>query len=312
MGDNPALEVLLTLLLLLLLQRSAGQGLTCTVLPGTVDWAAEFDATCLNFSGRGLQLPQNRSLQASQVRVLDLSSNGLRELPPLFFAELGKLQDLRVTDNQLDRVDGALAARCHLDLQADCSCVLMPWHQVRQDNCSGQQPLRCLHTATGALHNLSTFLDVSCPPGPAPATIGLAVAGGILFLGLVIAAPLLTWRLWGHRVARGQGKGQAPQDRSRARLASQPRYSSRDPGHPRPRLATAHHRTSVPDYENVFMDQPAEDPQWTPHGPQAAEDTDFYMNYNSPDLDAQAVYCNLEPLGQGAALDEEEYVLPGC
>jgi hypothetical protein len=36
------------------------------------------------------------------------------------------------------------------------------------------------------------------------------------------------------------------------------------------------------------------------------------MNYNSPDLDAQAVYCNLEPLGQGAALDEEEYVLPGC
>ncbi|XP_069864577.1 leucine-rich repeat-containing protein 25 [Dipodomys merriami] len=284
--------------LLPLLQALAGRGLACAVVSGEVDWAAEVGATCLNLSGRGVRLPRERPLRAPRLRVLDLSHNGLRELPPAFFAELEELRSLDVAGNPLVRVAASLAAHCGLELRADCGCALAAWHRARRDNCSDPGPLQCVLAATGAAQNLSAFLEARCASGLAPATVAAAAAGGLVFLGLLAAGSVLAWRLRGPRGPAGRGKGQGAQDR--AGPGSQPRYSSRDP-RPMP-------PSSAPDYENVFIGQTASEPQWTSHG--ASEDCDFYMNYEGPSADAQAVYCNLESLGR-ALTDEEEYVAPG-
>ncbi|XP_048198538.1 leucine-rich repeat-containing protein 25 [Perognathus longimembris pacificus] len=297
--------------LLPLLQELARPGLSCSVVSRDVDWTLEFDATCLNFSGQGVQLPQDRPLRASHLQVLDLSDNGLQELPPTFFADLGRLQILNVAKNPLTHVAATLASRCDLDLQADCGCALATWHQVRQDNCSGWWSLQCMHTATGAFQNLSTFLEASCPPGLAPATIGAAVAGAFVFFGFIVAGSVLAWRLWDQRGPLGQGKGWDAQDRAgaRARPGLQLKYSSWRPG-PTPQGDTLT-PTPTPDYENVFIGQAAKVPQQTPHKDPASEDSDFYMNYEGPSMYPQAIYCNLESQVQ-APLDEEDYVVPGC
>uniref|UniRef100_A0A8D2FCR2 Leucine rich repeat containing 25 n=3 Tax=Cercopithecinae TaxID=9528 RepID=A0A8D2FCR2_THEGE len=297
-----------TLLLPLLLQESDSQEPSCTMPSTDVDWNTEFSATCLNFSGRGLSLPLNQSLRASNVLLLDLSGNGLRELPVTFFAHLQKLEVLNVLHNPLSRVDGALAARCDLDLRADCSCALESWHEVRRDNCSGQKPLLCWDT-TSFQHNLSAFLEVSCAPGLAPATIGAVAVSGCLLLGLAIAGPVLAWRLWRCRVARSRDldKPWPAQDRPKPSLGLQPRYGSRST--PKPQVVTPP-RPSTPDYENMFVGQPAAEHQWAEQGAHPSEDNDFYMNYKDIDLASQPVYCNLQALGQ-APMDEEEYVIPG-
>nr|XP_020139365.1 leucine-rich repeat-containing protein 25 [Microcebus murinus] len=94
-----------------LLRGPGGQGLSCNVT--AVDWAAEFEAECLNLSGLGVRPPRNGSLRARRLALLDLSRNGLRELPPPgFFAQLPGLRVLRAAGNPLGRVDTALAARC--------------------------------------------------------------------------------------------------------------------------------------------------------------------------------------------------------
>ncbi|XP_062965108.1 leucine-rich repeat-containing protein 25 [Cynocephalus volans] len=293
----------------LLLRRGlSGQELSCNVFSGDVDWTKEFPNTCLNFSGQSLSLPRNQSLRANNVLVLDLSGNGLRELP-LFLAHLEKLQFLNVMHNRLAHVDGALAARCGLDLKADCSCVLAPWHEVRENNCSTQPPLQCLDTSTGAWHNLSVFLEVNCAPGLASATIGAAVAGGLLFLGLTIAGLLLAWRLLSRRAASSQGlsKAWAAQDSPRPNSGWQPRYSSRGLSS-NPPVATLS-SPSKSDYENMFVGQAAAEHQWMGHGAHPSEDDDFYMNYTDIDLASQPVYSNLQSLDQ--APHEEEYVIPG-
>ncbi|XP_007116980.2 leucine-rich repeat-containing protein 25 [Physeter macrocephalus] len=296
---------------LLLLLHPGSQELSCHVFSGDVDWTREFTDTCLNFSGQSLsRLPQNQSLQASSVLLLDLSGNGLRELPPLFFAHLVKLQVLDVTNNPLDPVDRALAEHCDLDLRADCSCVLLAWHEVRRDNCSGPLPLRCLDVSTGAWHNVSAFLEVVCAPRLTMATIGLLVAGGSLLLVLAVAGPVLAWRLCRHRVDStwGVSKTWAAQNGPRSGLDQQPRYSSRGLS---PQLPAATlPRSSTSDYENMFMGQPAARHQWAEHRPRPSEDSDCYMNYESLHHDSQPVYCNLQSLGQ-APLDEEEYVITG-
>lgn len=310
---------LLLLLLLLSLQKPGSQGSSCSVFSGVVDWAQEFEGTCLNFSGLNLSLPANQSLRASSVQTLDLSATGLRELPLHFFAQLDRLQLLDVTDNQLRSVAGALAARCGLDLRADCGCALLPWHRVRQDNCSGQQAPQCLLRATGAWQNLSAFLESKCPTGLSPTTIGAIAAGGVLVLGLAVAGPLLLWRLrgcrgaWGlqgSRGARSQGRGKAwgAQDGCRPSSGAQPRYSSR--GHGAKAPAATLPGTSTPDYENIFVDQQADEPRWAGHGAQPAEEGDFYMNFEGGRGDSQPVYCNLQSLRR-AAQEQEEYVVPG-
>ncbi|KAB0406613.1 hypothetical protein E2I00_018616 [Balaenoptera physalus] len=299
------------LLPLLLLLHPGSQELSCPVSSGDVDWTREFTDTCLNFSGQSLSLlPQNQSLQASSVLLLDLSGNGLQELPPLFFAHLGKLQVLDVTNNPLDPVGRALAERCDLDLRADCSCVLLPWHKVRRDNCSGSLPLRCLDVSTSAWHNVSAFLEVGCAPRLTMTTIGVLVASGSLLLVLAIAGPALARRLCRHRVgsSRGMSKTWAAQNGPRSGSGQQPRYSSRGLS---PKLpAATRPGSSTSDYENMFVGQPAARHQWAEHRPHPSEDSDFYMNYKSLHHDSQPVYCNLQSLGQ-APLDEEEYVIPG-
>lgn len=266
MGGALAWELAVRLLLLLLLQNPESRGSSCSLYSGAVDWTREFEGTCLNFSGLGLSLPSNQSLRASSVQTLDLSANGLRGLPLRFFTHLDKLQLLDVTGNPLRRVDGALAARCDLDLRADCSCALLSWHQVRQVNCSAQQAPQCLLGATGAWQNLSAFLEPNCAPGLSPVTIGAIAAGGVLFLGLAVAGPLLVWRLRGSRGARiqVQGKAWGAQEGSRPSSGSQPRYSSRSLG-PKPPAATLL-RISVPDYENIFLDQQVDEHQWAGPG----------------------------------------------
>ncbi|XP_058918502.1 leucine-rich repeat-containing protein 25 [Kogia breviceps] len=295
----------------LLLLHPGSQELSCHVSSGDVDWTREFTDTCLNFSGQSLsQLPQNQSLQASSVLLLDLSGNGLRELPALFFAHLVKLQVLDVTNNPLDPVDRALAEHCDLDLRADCSCVLLPWHEVRRDNCSGPLPLRCLDVSTGAWHNVSAFLEVSCAPPLTVTAIGVLVASGSLLLVLAIAGPVLAWRLCRHRVGSSWGvsKTCAAQNSPRSGLGQQPRYYSRGLSPQLPAATLPGSSTS--DYENMFVGQPAARHQWAEHRPHLSEDSDFYMNYESLHHDSQPVYCNLQSLGQ-APLDEEEYVIAG-
>nr|XP_030735965.1 leucine-rich repeat-containing protein 25 [Globicephala melas] len=308
MGGAPVWVLLLPLLLLL---RPGSQELSCHVSSGDVDWTREFTDKCLNFSGRNLSLlPQNQSLQASSVLHLDLSGNGLRKLPPLFFAHLGKLQVLDVTNNPLDLVDRALAEHCDLDLRADCSCGLSPWHEVRRDNCSGPQPLLCLDVSTGAWRNVSAFLEVRCGLLLTMITTGALVASGILLLMLAIAGPVLAWRLCRRRVGSsgGMSKTWAAQNGPRSGSGQQPRYSSRGLS---PKLPAATlPGSSTSDYENMFVGQPAARHQWAEHRPHPSEDNDFYMNYESRHHDSQPVYCNLQSLGQ-APSDEEEYVISG-
>ncbi|KAF0875080.1 leucine-rich repeat-containing protein 25 [Crocuta crocuta] len=298
------------LLLPLLLQDRGSQGLSCDLSSRDVDWTTEFTATCLNFSGQGLRLPRNQSLQARNVVLLDLSGNGLQELPLPFFALLEKLEVLDVTNNSLDRVDRELALRCELDLKADCGCVLEPWYRVRRDNCSGQLPLLCQDTATGAWLNMSTFLEVGCPHGLSLRTTGALVAGGSLLLGLTIAGLVLARKLRARWTISSQGldKTSAAQEVSRSGLGKQPRYSSRGLSAKPPEAVPR--RPSTPDYENVFVGQPPASHQWAEQGAHPSEDSDFYMNYEGLDHASQPVYCNLRSLGR-APLDEEEYVIPG-
>lgn len=290
---------------LLLLQAPGCPGLTCEVFPEAVNWSQEFGGPCLNLSGRALSLPQDQPLRAPGLQVLDLSGTGLRGLPAPFLAQLGGLRTLILTDNRLDRVDAALAARCGLALLADCACALAPWYRVRRDNCSGQEPLRCLLPAAGAWHNLSSFLGASCGPGLAPAAIGTAAAGGVLLLALAAAGPVLAWRLWGRRRRhRDPGKTWAAQDAPRRSSGAQPRYSSRGLG---PQPATAAPRgPSAHDYENVIVGQP-----WPGPGAPPADDGDLYVNYQGRGPAPQPVYGNLGSLAQ-ASLDEDEYAVAGC
>ncbi|XP_054434706.1 leucine-rich repeat-containing protein 25 [Pteronotus mesoamericanus] len=299
--------------LLLLLQDPCSLGLSCNVSSGTVDWSRTFTATCLNFSGQGLNLPLNKSLQASSVELLDLSGNGLRKLPWSFFANLRSLQILNVTHNPLEHVDEMLVETCTLDLKADCSCILAPWHKVRQENCSGLLIPQCLDAGTGAWRNLSTFLEAGCPPRLTSVTIGVLVASGALLLVLSIAGSLLAWRLrtrWGPS-SQGLGKTWAASDGPRPSSGRQPRYSSRSLS-PKQSAVTPP-RPPTPDYENVFIGQPPAGHQWTKHGPHPSEDGDLYMNYESlPQASPSVypVYGNLQFRGQTAPA-EEEYVAPG-
>ncbi|XP_036022628.1 leucine-rich repeat-containing protein 25 [Onychomys torridus] len=308
MGATRARLLWTCLLLLLALPRESGsQDLTCMVSSSHVNWTQTFSDTCLNFSGLGLSLPRTQSLKASRVQVLDLSRNKLQALPGLFFANLEKLQTLIVTHNQLVSVDQSLALRCDLELRADCSCGLASWYDIRQNNCSGEQGLLCLHSGTGAPRNLSTFLQVSCRTSLAPWTVGALVAG-VIFLALAVSGSLLAWRLWGHRGASGLGlsKAQCSHASPRPVTGFLPRHSSqrRSPKAP----VTPPDRSTL-DYENVFIGQPAEDCSWpAPRSPSG--DTDFYMNYKGDDWDPQPIYCNLESLGRAPGYNQE-YVAPG-
>ncbi|XP_008154621.2 leucine-rich repeat-containing protein 25 [Eptesicus fuscus] len=296
--------------LLPLLQDPCSLGLSCNVSSWDVDWNTEFTATCLNFSGQGLIIPWNRSLQASSVLLLDLSGNGLRELPWSFFARLERLQILNVTNNPLDRVDAELAERCALDLKADCRCALASWHRVRQDNCSDQLPLQCLDAGTFTWHNLSAFLDVSCSSGLSGAAIGALAASGSLLLGLTIAGSLLLWRFrsrWSPR-SQSQDKTWAAPGGPRPSSGWQPKYSSRSLSLNQPEATLP--RPPTPDYENVFIGQPPAKHQSAKHGTHPSEDSDFYMNYEDLRRASQPVYGNLQFPGQAPAL-EDEYVMTG-
>lgn len=281
---------------------------SCAVFSGDLDWSREFNGSCLNFSGRALHLRPDQPLKGPHLRVLDLSGTGLRELPLSFLAPLRQLRVLRVLRNPLDNVDPALGSHCGLDLRADCTCALGPWHWARRNNCSSQEPLQCLHQATGTWRNLSAFLEVNCAPSLTPAAIGGVVASVVLLLALVVAAAaaVLAWRRCRHRAAGTQGPGKvwAPQDTARAPASGQPRYSSRSSGGLKAPAARAS-RVAAPDYENVFVEQPEEGRQWPDHRAHPPEDDDedgFYMNYRGPSLDAQPIYGNLR-----APTPEDEY-----
>ncbi|XP_037673961.1 leucine-rich repeat-containing protein 25 [Choloepus didactylus] len=299
-------------LLPLLLQDPGSWGLSCSVSSEPVNWNVASNAQCLNFSGLGLSLPQNQSLQVGGLELLDLSRNGLPALPPAFFADLEKLRILNVTGSRLGRVDRALALRCELDLRADCGCGLAAWHEARRDNCSGQLPLQCLDAASGAWHNLSAFLEAGCPPGLGPAAIGGLVAGGSLLAGVAVAGLVLAWRLWGRWTAStwDTGKTRAAQEGPRPGSGRQPRYGSRGLGSRPPAGALASPCTS--DYENVFVGPPDAGPslQGDPWAEHRASEQDFYMNYESEGQDNQPIYCNLQSLTR-VPPDEEEYVIPG-
>ncbi|KFO22599.1 leucine-rich repeat-containing protein 25 [Fukomys damarensis] len=284
--------------LLLLLQRLWGHELSCAVFPEDLDWSHEFNGSCLNLSGHVLRLPLDQPLRARNLQLLDLSGTGLRELPSPFLAPLRQLQVLSILHNRLDSLDTALATRCGLDLRADCGCVLGPWHRVWSDNCSGQEPPRCLHPATGTWQNLSTFLELSCVPGLSPGAIAGVVVGSVLLLAFVVASALLVWRCYGHRSAniQGPGKGWAPHEGSRPSSGVQPRYSSRGPSLKVPRVTLP--GTTAPDYENIFVGGLTQ----LDHGAHLSEEGDFYMNYGGPSLDVQPVYGNLQ-----ASEQDDEY-----
>ncbi|XP_037360310.1 leucine-rich repeat-containing protein 25 [Talpa occidentalis] len=311
MGDALAWVLLLPLLL----QNPGSQGLSCNVSL-EADWTKEFPDTCLNFSGGGLSLPLNQSLQARNLKLLDLSGNGLQKLPWSFFKELNELKFLNVTNNPLEDVDRELATYCDLKLQADCRCDLKSWYKDRQDNCSDY--LECLDRIGNTWHNFSTF---HCPSGLSGMAIGSLAASGSLLLVLAIAGPVLVWRLRRRRASSNpvQGKSWTAQDGHKPGLNRQPRYSNRAIS-PKPPAATLPSPSS-PDYENMFQGEPtARHQPWAGHRPHTSEDSDFYMNYEGGEQDAQPVYCNVQALAQAprgrtrldlSSLDEEEYVMPG-
>lgn len=299
------------LLSLLLLQVPGGHGSESDCLsPKTWNWSGSFSHTCLNLTGLDLNLPQkDQMLNAPQLQVLHLSGTGLQELPPpAFFAHLQQLRVLWATDNVLRHADGALAALCHLDLRADCSCVLTTWHEVRLGNCSGQQPpLQCrLGGIAGPWYNLSSFLETDCGPGLSPAAVGAAVAGGgLLLLTLAVLGPLLARRQWLRRSGHGDLNKAWTGARDEAGPGSrqQQLYSPgiRAPVATPPGSPSA---TEVPDYENMVLGQPPV------AGAHPSEDSDFYMNYTGDGTDNQPVYCNLHTLAR-ASLDEDDYMVAG-
>ncbi|ELW67151.1 leucine-rich repeat-containing protein 25 [Tupaia chinensis] len=302
---------LVWMLFLPLLLLDPGSQEPCKAPSENVTWTEDFkEDVCLNFSGQGRTLPQNLSLRASNLRVLDLSRNHLQQLPLSFFVHLEKLQVLHVVDNPLVSVDADLGARCELDLRADCSCVLKAWYKVRRDNCSDQSSLspQCLHA--GGWGNLSTFLEDGCGPLLRPATIGAVVTGGVLLLVIAVVGPVLAWRLRRRRAARNQDlrKACAAHDGPRIGTAWQPRYSSRGQG-AKPQVPSPN-RPSTPDYENMFVGLPPAQYQGADHREEPLEDNGCYMNYRDLELASQPVYCYLQSLGR-APLDDEEYVIPG-
>ncbi|XP_004646943.1 leucine-rich repeat-containing protein 25 [Octodon degus] len=304
MGTELAWALLLGLLGL---QKLSGQEPTCAVFPGDLDWRRVFNDSCLNFSGRTLRLHPDQPLQAPHLRVLDLSGTGLQELSLPFLTSLRQLRVLSVLHNPLDNVDAALGSHCDLELRADCTCALGPWHRAWHDNCSSQEPLHCLHQATGTWRNVSAFLEASCAPSLTLAAIGGVVAGSTLFLTLVVAGSVLAWRHCGHHTAgtQGQGKAWGPQDAARTPSSIQPRYSSRSSGLKAPEARPP--RIAAPHYENVFLGQPEEGHQWPDHRTHPPEDSGFYMNYRGPSLDAQPVYGNLQAPAHEDAYEISEH-----
>lgn len=295
----------LLLLLLLLLEAPGGHGLSCSVSP--VNWTAGLTATCLNFSGQGLEvLPAE--LAASDLEHLDLSWNRLQYLPAPFFASLEKLQVLDVTGNPLSMVAGELGARCALELQADCACALAPWHQARA-NCSAASSLQC-HSGFNHTRNLTRFLETHCPEGLGPAAIGGLVGGACVLLTLGLVGSYLAYRfrgLWATGTQSPPGKTLGAPQKSRPNSSRQSRYSSRarnvrEPGAVQPSPASA-------DYENMFQGEPTQ-PRWNDRTG-SAQDSDYYMEFDqSADASPQAIYCNLQAL-QEQDQDEEDYVIPG-
>ena len=260
MGD----ALMWALLFPLLLHQAGGQ--TCRVFSGNgnVSWASEYRDRCLNFSGLTLsELPQDQPLQARFVQSLDLSATGLQRLPWSFFRDLPQLRLLIVTNNSLDFVDRALAKRCDLTLRADCSCALVDWHKDWQGNCSGPEPPECLDVSTGAWHNLSVFLEVSCPSGLTKAATGALAASVGLLLVLAVAGPVLAWRLCRCRMGQNLSKTWAAQDGSRSGSGRQPRYSSQA-RRPKPPANTPP-GSFTSDYENMFVGPPAARHQWDEH-----------------------------------------------
>uniref|UniRef100_G3U9B5 Leucine rich repeat containing 25 n=1 Tax=Loxodonta africana TaxID=9785 RepID=G3U9B5_LOXAF len=290
---------LVWVLLPLVLQDAGTQEYSCPVFSGNVDWTKEFLDTCLNFSNKGLSLPQNQSLWLSRVSVLDLCANTLHKvrIPLDYFAGLGSSAFLIGSGNVLDRVDGTLAARCDLNLKADCGCRLEVWHRSGVTTALNQLPMQCLDVSMGAWRKLSAFLEASCASSLTP-TIGGLAAGGCLLLGLAVAGSVLAWRIRRHQMAssRGLRKANAAKDNPRPSLGWQPRYSSqgRNPQPPVVTLSSPHSS----DYENMFVGQQDAGPGFQEHHLAEHGEDDFYMNYEGISRNSQPVYCNLASLGR--------------
>lgn len=190
----------------LLLHQAGSQTSAMQLQPGDVDWTTEYSDTCLNFSGQTLsQLPRTSLCGPDSCSSSDLSANGLQRLPGSFFRP-GAVAATDCDQQLLGLWTGRLAKRCDLDLQADCSCVLLDWHRDRQDNCSGPELPKCLDVPTGAWAQPLCLLDVSCPSGLTKTTIGALAASGSLLLVLAIAGPVLAWRPCRHRMGQNLSK----------------------------------------------------------------------------------------------------------
>lgn len=312
-----ALVWLLSQLLLLLLEAGGAQELSCESAPPVANWSYTPDIECLNMSSQGLKVLQGE-MQASGLKVLDLSGNNLRRLPGTFFAGLKNLRVLDTRGNPLAMVDEELGRWCWLELRSTCACALGPWHAAR-NNCSDAP--QCHPEGSNHTQNLTLFLQAQCPQGLSAASIGGIVAGVCVVLALGVAPGIWwVWKMrgpWGAQgnPSQGQAKAWTVSDTSRPGSSRQPRYSSRA-RNPRPApTAASPPSPPSPDYENMFHGEPVQ-PSWgNRHQSGPSEDSNFYLEYNGADTDAgpQAIYCNLPSQHHPCTPqeDDEDYVVPG-
>lgn len=252
---------LLSQLLLLLLEAGGAQELSCESAPPVANWSYTPDVECLNMSSQGLKVLQGK-MQASGLKVLDLSGNNLRRLPGTFFAGLKNLRVLDARGNPLAEVDAELGRWCLLELRSVCACALGPWHAAR-NQCSDAP--QCHPEGSNHTQNLTLFLQAQCPQGLSVASIGGIVAGVCVILALGGAVGIWwVWKLRGRQGAQGnqgQAKAWAVSGTSRPGSSRQPRYSSQARKPRPPPAAAAPPSPPSPDYENMFHGEPAQ-PSW--------------------------------------------------
>ncbi|XP_069734044.1 leucine-rich repeat-containing protein 25 isoform X2 [Phaenicophaeus curvirostris] len=279
-----------------------------------LDWGIFHQQSRLNLSRNGIDALSPSSRVAPELEELDLSHNGLRELPATFLARARGLRGLRLQHNRLRALPDAFFANATalqtlwLDgnplaavpssafqaslrsLAVPCRCdavgsVLTP--------CACPQPscreLQCLCYSDHQLTlNVTDFHAQQCR-----SSVGLVA--GVAGAAVGVAVLLAVVAVLGYRRRKVATAGAGWGKREPSVAHGQPRYISRAS-----ETGTAEAATTAPDYENVFVSPcaaPAAAQGWTPgwqeESPQVPTDGDYFLESDAAPGE-QPIYANTQ------------------
>ncbi|XP_068276893.1 leucine-rich repeat-containing protein 25 [Nyctibius grandis] len=260
----------------------------------------------LDLSHNGLrELPAAFLSRARGLRHLRLQHNRLRALPDGFFANASALQSLRLEGNPLPAVPPSAFQPALRLLALPCRCdavgtVLAPCA------CAGPGCPECLCiTSRDEPFNVTDFHGRECR-GSVGLVAGVAGAVGsvaVLVVAVVVAAVWYRRRKAAAVAADGVwGKWES------AAAHGQSRYISRTA-----EVGTGDAAAAAPDYENVFVSPhgaAATAQGWTPgwqeeqHSPQVPVDDDYFLESEASPGD-QPIYANTQGPGE-----DNIYIIP--